>query len=122
MNENLRVNDKELRDKYNYGPFEQNPTGKLRGVAGILAFVVGGLGVHRFYLKDISSGLYFIVRFVLAMVLPFFLGVISVELFMIGIIVSNGLIIWNGVKGIVDGIKLFKMSHDDFVCKYFDRE
>lgn len=117
---NEQVSENELETKYNYGPFENNPTGKLRGVAAILAFVLGGFGVHRFYLKDTTGGMYYIVRFVLAIILPIFFIFMNADLFLVGMFISYGLFFWNGIKAIVDGIKLLCMSHEDFVFRYFE--
>ena len=39
------------------GIFDEGPSGKARGVAGLLAFLVGGLGVHYFYCNKPVGGL-----------------------------------------------------------------
>ena len=48
---------------YAYGPqpqqpgvFDVGPSGKSRGIAGLLAILLGGLGVHYFYSGKIGGG------------------------------------------------------------------
>ena len=36
------------------------PSGKSRGLAAILAFVTGGIGLHRFYLGNWMAGLVYL--------------------------------------------------------------
>ncbi|MBR1803567.1 MAG: NINE protein [Muribaculaceae bacterium] len=38
------------------GVFESGPSGKSRGVAGLLAILIGSLGVHYFYLGKTGGG------------------------------------------------------------------
>lgn len=45
-----------------YGPqpigvFDEGPSGKSRGVAALLCFLLGGLGAHYFYLNKVGGGL-----------------------------------------------------------------
>jgi len=45
----------------NYGPqepgvFDCGPSGKSRGVAGLLAILLGGFGAHYFYLDKVTGG------------------------------------------------------------------
>lgn len=49
--------------QYGYGPmpqepgvFDSGPSGKSRGVAGLLAILLGGFGAHYFYLGKIGGG------------------------------------------------------------------
>lgn len=39
------------------GVFDSGPSGKSRGVAGLLAILLGGLGVHYFYCGKAGGGL-----------------------------------------------------------------
>lgn len=39
------------------GVFDNGPSGKSRGVAGLLAILLGVLGVHYFYLDKVGAGL-----------------------------------------------------------------
>lgn len=39
------------------GVFDYGPSGKSRGVAGLLAIFFGGLGVHYFYLNKATGGI-----------------------------------------------------------------
>lgn len=50
------------QDPYTYyhrpiGVFDEGPSGKSRGVAGLFAILLGYLGVHYFYLGKISGGI-----------------------------------------------------------------
>ena len=38
------------------GVFDSGPSGKSRGVAGLLAILLGGFGAHYFYLGKIGGG------------------------------------------------------------------
>jgi TM2 domain-containing membrane protein YozV len=42
---------------YNNDPFASGPEGKSRGVAALLAIVLGYLGIHYFYLGKNTAGL-----------------------------------------------------------------
>ena len=39
------------------GVFDAGPSGKSRGVAALLAILLGSLGVHYFYLEKVGAGL-----------------------------------------------------------------
>lgn len=40
-------------------PFQPaGPEGKSRGVAGLLAILIGGLGIHYFYINKTTGGIY----------------------------------------------------------------
>lgn len=41
-------------------PFTAGPSGKSRGIAGLLAILLGSLGVHYFYLGKTGMGLLFL--------------------------------------------------------------
>lgn len=108
-----RVKEEELEPKHNYGPFEENPTGKLRGVAAILAFIVGGFGVHMFYLGQKGAGVQLLLMTILAQLLAFFdyLDIISLALLIIILVTC-----------IKHGIQLLRMSYEEFADKYFEFE
>lgn len=38
------------------GVFDEGPSGKSRGLAGLLAILLGGFGVHYFYIGKIAGG------------------------------------------------------------------
>lgn len=44
-----------------YRSYAQTPGGKSRVTAGLLAILVGGLGVHKFYLEKIGMGFLYLV-------------------------------------------------------------
>lgn len=73
--------------------FDSGPEGKSRGVAALLAILLGGLGVQYFYLNKIGAGL------------------ISIGL----TIVTCGL--WEIVM-LVQGILMFCMTNEQFRNKY----
>lgn len=66
--------------------------GKSKVVAGILAILIGGLGIHHFYLGSTMSG-------VICIVLSCFAGL-------------------GGLLGLVEGIMILIMSDEDFNAKY----
>ena len=69
-------------------------------VAGILAIMFGGLGVHKFYLGKIGMGIFYILAFLfglLLFVLPVFIIIII---------------------AFIEGIIYLSMSNDDFDKKY----
>ena len=87
--------------QYAYGPtpaaepgvFDNGPSGKSRGVAGLLAILIGGLGIHYFYLGKIGGGL-------LCILLQ---------------IVTCG--IWQIVT-LIQGVLMLTMRHSEFEQKY----
>lgn len=70
--------------------------GKTKMTAGILGILLGGLGVHHFYLGSWQSG-------VLIIVLSCCTGV-------------------GGLLGVVEGVLLLTMKDEDFEKKYNQRE
>ena len=71
--------------------------GKDKTAAGILGILLGGLGVHQFYLGSMGTGLILIAATV----------------------VTCG--IGGAILGLVEGIILLTMSDDDFNKRYNDR-
>ena len=71
--------------------------GKDKTAAGILAILLGGLGVHQFYLGSMGTGLILIAATV----------------------VTCG--IAGAILGLIEGIILLTMSEDDFNQRYNDR-
>ena len=69
--------------------------GKSKVVAGVLGILLGGLGVHHFYLGSTTAGLVTI------------------------LICCTGL---SGILGLVEGILLLVMSDEEFDAKYNLRE
>ncbi|MEZ4906421.1 MAG: NINE protein [Saprospiraceae bacterium] len=69
---------------------------KNRILAGLLALIFGAFGVHRFYLKDIGGGIFFV-----------FLTLITQRFFPVG-----------AILGILDAIRIFNMSNQEFDEKY----
>ena len=68
--------------------------GKSKVVAGILGILLGGLGIHHFYLGSIGAG-----------VVCLLLSCLCV----------------GGILGLVEGILLLVMSDEDFDAKYNQR-
>lgn len=68
--------------------------GKSKVTAGVLGILLGGLGIHHFYLGSITSGIICIVA----------------SCFCIG-----------GIIGLVEGIMLLVMSDADFDARYNQR-
>lgn len=67
-----------------------------RIIAGLLAFVGGTFGIHRFYLNDVGGGIFYIVLFFITM-----------KFFPVTMIL-----------GIIEALKLFNMDPDEFDKKY----
>jgi TM2 domain-containing membrane protein YozV len=75
-------------------PYGSSPSrGKQKVVAGILALLLGGLGVHHFYLGSVVSGI-------------------------ITILVVFGTCGLGGILPLIEGILLLVMSDKDFDAKY----
>mgnify|MGYP002527944412 CR=1 FL=1 len=78
---------------------------KNKIVAGILALLLGGLGIHAFYLGENSKGITYLVATIIGWVTSiFFIGLIPC--FIIGVLC------------LIDGIKLLTMTDEDFNAKY----
>ncbi len=77
----------------NIGPFDEGPTGKSRGVAGLLAIFLGTLGIQYFYLGKTTAG-------ILAIVLS---------------LVSCGAL---SILWLIQGIMMIAMSESEFERKF----
>lgn len=79
-------------------PFEtltlSTTTGKSRALAGVLAILVGGLGVHNFYLGYNQKAIIQLIMFII--------GVLTTCL-IIGLFIMSAASIW----GLVEGIMIF---------------
>ncbi len=75
---------------------EKIPGAEKKIVAGILGIVLGGLGVHRFYLGDTTGG---IIRIVINVFTCFTVG---------------------GIIGLVEGIIYLTKSDQEFVDTYIN--
>ncbi len=51
------------------GPFDAGPSGKSRGVFGLLAILLGVFGVHYFYVGKAMPGVVFLLVFLLGFIL-----------------------------------------------------
>ena len=69
---------------------------KSRIVAGLLALILGIFGIHRFYLRDIGGGIFYV-----------FLFIITSSIFPV-----------TGILGLIEAIRLFNMSNKEFDEKY----
>lgn len=82
--------------RYDYGDnafSASGPEGKSRGVAALLAILLGGLGVHYFYLGKVGAGL-----------LTILLTIVTCSLWDIIILIQ--------------GILMFCMTNEEFERKY----
>ena len=79
------------------GVFDNGPCGKSRGVAALLAFFLGCLGIHYFYVGKIGAGILFLVCSLVSC------GILAP-------IVS--------ILCLVQTIRLFIMTHDEFEQTY----
>ena len=80
---------------------EQIPEAEKKIVAGILAILLGGLGIHKFYLGYTTAGIIMLVVSIVAA--PFTCGA------------GYGLM---GIVGIIEGIIYLTKSDADFVATY----
>jgi TM2 domain-containing membrane protein YozV len=71
---------------------------KSKLVAAALAFFLGSLGIHKFYLKDSGTGIFYLI-----------LSVLGIRLFAMPV---------SGILGVIDGIMLLSMSDEQFDKKY----
>lgn len=77
----------------NIGPFDEGPTGKSRGVAGLLAIFLGFLGIQYFYMGKTTGG-----------IIAILLSLVTCEALSI---------LW-----LIQGILLIAMSEADFERKF----
>lgn len=70
---------------------------KNKTTAALLALFLGGFGVHKFYLRDAGSGIFYIMLTIFSSRLPLPIG---------------------GILGVIDAIALFTMSEERFDKKY----
>lgn len=82
--------------------FDVGPSGKSRGIAALLAILVGTLGVHYFYLGKPMPGVVFLLVFILGF---FLCGIPSMLV---------------GVAALVQGILMFTMNEETFAQKWVD--
>lgn len=77
--------------------FAEGPSGKSRGIAALLAILLGAIGIHYFYLGKTTPGVIFLVA----------------SLISCGILAAVTSII-----GLIQGIMMFCMSQEEFENKY----
>lgn len=77
--------------------FDAGPSGKSRGVAALLAILLGSLGIHYFYVGKNTAGIICLVLTLLSC------GIAATLL---------------SIMGIVQGILMFTMSEDEFESRY----
>lgn len=80
--------------------FEAGPSGKSRGVAGLLAILLGGFGAHYFYCGKIGGGITFLL----------IIWLVSLVTCGVGAIIC--------VVPLIQGILMFTMKQEDFENKW----
>lgn len=75
------------------GVFDEGPSGKSRGVAGLLAILLGGFGVHYIYLGKVGGA-----------IICFLLTVITCGL-------------WS-ILALIQGVVMLTMKQDEFERKF----
>lgn len=79
------------------GVFDDGPSGKNRGLAGLLAILLGALGVHYFYMGKNTAG-------IICLVLTLFSCGIAATLL--------------SIMGLIQGILMLTMSEEEFESRY----
>jgi TM2 domain-containing membrane protein YozV/rubredoxin len=79
---------------YQRGVFDAGPSGKSRGVAGLLAIFLGYLGIQYFYLGKSTAGIIFL---------------------LVGLISCGSI---TGIVSLIQGIMMFTMTEEAFEQKY----
>lgn len=74
-------------------PFDAGPSGKSRGVFGLLAILIGSLGVHHFYVGNAKAGI----------------------IQLVGTFITCGLL---GILPLIQGIMAFTKTQADFEKTY----
>jgi TM2 domain-containing membrane protein YozV len=77
--------------------FAEGPSGKSRGIAALLAILLGAIGVHYFYLGKTTPGVVFLVASLLSC------GILAAV---------------TSIIGLIQGIMMFCMSQEEFENKY----
>jgi TM2 domain-containing membrane protein YozV len=97
-------------DGYQWGPYQQAPVppsgGKDRTVAGVLGILLGGLGVHKFYLGRTNAGI--------IMLVGSLVGACCGAILIIPLLVPMAF----GVIGLVEGIIYLTKSDQEFQQTY----
>ncbi|MBE6309702.1 MAG: TM2 domain-containing protein [Bacteroidales bacterium] len=83
--------------QYGRGVFDNGPSGKSRGVAGLLAILLGSLGIHYFYLGKNTAGIIFLLVTLLSC------GVL-------GTVVA--------ILSLISGVLMLTATEEDFENKY----
>ena len=83
------------------GVFDNGPSGRSRGVAGLLAILVGALGIHYFYMGKSTPGIVFLLASLLSC------GVLGTV---------------TAIISLVQGIMFFMMSEEEFERKYINTQ
>ncbi|MBO4802988.1 MAG: NINE protein [Muribaculaceae bacterium] len=101
--EQQQPNQGQWQQAYNNQPYHSNdvfatgPSGKSRGVAGLLAVLLGAIGVHYFYLNKPTGGIVFLI---LTLLTCGILGVVT------------------QVVSIIQGVLLFTCTEEEFEQKW----
>ena len=79
--------------------FANGPSGKSRGIAGLLAIFLGSLGIHYFYLGKSTPGIVFLLVSILSC------GILATVV---------------AIVALVQGIMMMTMSQQEFESKYIN--
>jgi len=83
--------------QHNDDAFTAGPSGKTRGVAALLAFFLGTLGIHYFYLGKSTAGIVFLIA---------------------SLISCGTLATVTAILSIISGIKMLTMNTESFEQQY----
>ena len=87
----------QYKGAYQKSVFDNGPSGRSRGLAGLLAIFLGSLGVHYFYCGKNTAGIIFLLVTLLSWG---YLGIITV------------------ILSIITGVLMLSMSEQEFEEKY----
>ena len=94
------------------------PGAKSKVAAGLLAILLGGLGVHKFYMGSWGWGSLYLANLFLFLPIASVLAVITVGLLSPLVMLSGIIASVQGIVSLIEGIIYLTMSDENFAAKY----
>jgi len=94
------------------------PGAKSKVTAGLLAILLGGFGVHKFYMGSWGWGLLYLANLFLFLPIAIFLAAITVGLLSPLVMLSGLIASAQGIVGLIEGIIYLTTSDENFAAKY----